>query len=202
MQENIPLSLRRTYLFIKDFINKQEYAPTAAEIAEGIGIRSRGVVYRNLKGLESAGLITLLPKRHRNIRLTGKTLTQLRAGLPLIGKIAAGLPIEAIENQETLDVVTMCLGPNRFALKVKGESMIDEGIHDGDYVICESCEHVKNGDIIVALVDNENATLKKIKYNGDNTVSLIAANPNFEPQVYAIDRIKVQGLYVGLLRIA
>ncbi|OGT52234.1 MAG: repressor LexA [Gammaproteobacteria bacterium RIFCSPHIGHO2_12_FULL_41_15] len=202
MRENIPLSLRRTYIFIKDFINKQEYAPTAAEIAKGIGIRSRGVVYRNLKGLETVGLITLLPRRHRNIRLTGKSLTQLRAGLPLIGKIAAGSPIELIENQETLDVVNLCLGPNRFSLKVIGHSMMDEGIQDGDYIICESVDHIKNGDIVVALIDNEKATLKKLQPNDGDTITLLSINSQHEPQVYPVHRVQLQGLYIGLLRIA
>ena len=182
--------------------DRQEYAPTAAEIAKGIGIRSRGVVYRNLKGLESAGFITLMPKRHRNIRLTGKPLSQLRAGLPLIGKIAAGAPIEAIHDQETVDVVNLCLGPNRFALKVKGDSMIDEGIHNGDIVICESCDNISNGDIVVALIDNESATLKQLQYNGNDTVSLLPANPNHQVQTYPVQRVEVQGKYVGLLRLA
>ncbi len=182
--------------FIRQFFHQQGYAPTAAEIAAGIGIRSRGVVHRYLKALVEAKQISLLAKRHRNIQLVVAENT-----LPLIGRIAAGQPIEAIEQQDSLDLINLFLGQNRYALQVKGDSMIDEGILDGDLVVCEQAQQAENGQIVVALIDSEKATLKQFKSNQDNTVTLIPANKSLEPMTYAAQRVRVQGVYIGLLRL-
>ncbi len=200
----ITLSQRKTYQYIKRYIETKGHAPTTAEIAEGIGIKSRGVVHRYIKALQDAGLIQLSPKRHRNIELTTKQLTmpqQQSNQLPLIGAIAAGQPIEAIIDHDPINVVDMFLGENRYALRVKGESMIDEGICDGDIVVCEHSNSANNGQIVVALIDNESATLKRLYHEGDNTITLVPANQKLKPMTYDADRITVQGLYVGLLRI-
>ncbi len=187
----------KTYRFIKSFLVAHGYAPSTQEIAQGIQIKSRGVVHRYLQALAKAGLITLKPKRRRNIELVNKT-TSFR--LPLLGKIAAGQPIEAIAQEETLDLAATLLGPNRFALRVKGESMNNEGIFDGDIVICERSAIAQNGQIIVALIDNEQATLKRLQYNSGQTITLLPANSQHQPQTYAAERVKIQGIFVGLLR--
>ena len=194
----LTLSQRKTYAFIQRFFSEHNYAPTAAEIAQGIGITSRGVVHRYLKGLVQADLIRLLPKRHRNIELL---TAPVERSLPLVGAIAAGQPIEAIEQQETIDLASIFLGEHRYALKVKGDSMVDEGIFDGDVVVCERTQTAENGQIVVALIDHEEATLKRFFHNKDESVTLVPANSSHHPMIYSGDRVEVQGIYVGLLRV-
>ncbi len=196
----LTLAQHNVYRFIKDYMEKNGYAPTTAEIAEGIGIKSRGVVHRYLKALVDAGHIHLEPNRKRNIRMV--EAKNLEYSLPLLGKIAAGLPIEAVQDNESVDIASMFLSPGRYALRVKGESMIDEGIHDGDVIICQHADNARDGQIVVALVDNEGATLKKLRRNRDATITLVPANSAHEPQTYACDRVRVQGIFVGLLRMA
>lgn len=194
----LTLTQRKTYEFIQQFFHQHDHAPTAAEIAQGIGIKSRGVVHRYLKALVGADLIRLLPKRHRNIQLLASASS---ASLPLVGAIAAGQPIEAIEQQETIDVASIFLGANRYALKVKGDSMIEDGIFDGDVVVCERTQTPEEGQIVVALIDNEQATLKRFYRNANNTITLLPANSEHQPMIYPAERVQVQGIYVGLLRV-
>lgn len=193
---------RRTDAFIRQFIAEHEYSPTIAEIAKGVGIKSRGAVYRSIKALVAAGRITLTPKRHRNINIVSSELaaSSEETSLPLVGIIAAGSPIEAIERQDVLDVANVFIGSNRYALRVRGDSMKDEGIFDGDVIICEQCDWAENGKIVVALVDREAATLKRFYYNSDGTITLQPANSALQPILYFADRITVQGVYIGLLR--
>lgn len=197
----LTLRQRKTYDFIQKFFDENDHAPTAAEIAEGIGIKSRGVVHRYLKALDSAGLIRLLPKRHRNIQLMESSSIPLNSSLPLVGAIAAGQPIEAIEQDETVDVASVFLGPNRYALKVKGDSMIDEGIFDGDIVVCERSDIARDGQIVVALIDRDQATLKRLYHNADKTITLLPSNPAHKPMIYSENQVEIQGIYIGLLRI-
>ena len=193
----LTLAQRKTEEFIRGFFKEYGYAPTASEIAEGIGIKSRGVVHRYLKALVAAGSIVLTPKRHRNIRLLAPIDDS--ASLPLLGAIAAGQPIEAIPQQETVDVASIFVGPNRYALKVKGDSMIDEGILDGDIVICQKSDTAVNGQIVVALIDKEEATLKRLECH-DKIVTLYPANARLKPMIYSAERVTIQGIYIGLVR--
>ena len=193
----ITLSQRRTFEFIKQYFEKNEYAPTASEIAKGIGIQSRGVVHRYLRALEVAGLIALTPKRHRNIRLMPQPSQQ--SLLPLVGIIAAGQPIEAIEQDESIQVADIFLGADRYALKVKGDSMVDEGILDGDIVVCQKSEIAEEGQIVVALIDRQEATLKRFQRSGQY-ILLIPANTKHKPMSYEAHRVEIQGIYIGLLR--
>ena len=186
----------QTFRFIEQYIEEFGYAPTTAEIAMGISIKSRGVVYRYLQVLQSAGLISLIPGKRRNI------VIQQKAVLPLVGKIAAGLPIEAINNAEELDILSMFIGDGRYALEVQGDSMIEEGIFDGDIVVCQESAAARDQQIVVALVDNENATLKRFKNNQDGTVTLFPANSSHSPQTYESHRVTIQGIFVGLLRLS
>ncbi len=196
----LTMTQRKTLQFIEDFIIRHTYAPTTAEIAKGIGIKSRGVVHRYLRALNEAGHIAMTPKRHRNIRLK-RNLTQTTT-LPLVGVIAAGCPIEAIEQHESIDVADVFLGDNRYMLRVKGVSMIEEGIFDGDLVVCEKSQTAETGQIVVALIDQQEATLKRVQHNQDHTITLLPANANLKPMVYAADRVEIQGIFIGLLRFA
>ena len=122
-------------------------------------------------------------------------------GLPLYGRIAAGTPIEALRDQSaSIDVPAMLLGKGEhYALEVAGDSMIEAGILDGDTVLIERCDHAENGTIVVALVDEQEATLKRLRRKG-NSVALEAANPAYETRIFGPDRVRVQGRLVGLLR--
>lgn len=122
--------------------------------------------------------------------------------LPLLGKIAAGRPIEAIPNEQELDLTTVFSGNRLYALHVQGDSMIDEGILDGDKVVCEQASVANNGDIVVALIDQENATLKKLQRNNDGTITLIPANASMTPMTYAAERVQIQGKLLGVVRVA
>lgn len=194
-----------TLNFIKQYFAVNHISPTASEIAEGIGITSTGVVYRYLKALSDLGEIELIPNKRRNIRLLGEEISdEYEVQLPILGSIAAGSPIEAVTTHRSslpvLDFKSIVEG-NRFALKVKGDSMIGDAIWDGDYVICEYCQDFRNGKIMVVIVDGEEVTLKRIQKNTDGSVSLIPSNPDMNAMVFDASRVMVQGCYVGLLRL-
>ena len=193
---------KETFQFIREYYFRNGFAPKLTEIAEGIGIRSKGVVHRYLQAVAEEGLIEILPGRHRGIHLTGNLSEQTGAEftLPLVGKIAAGKPIEAIQDHDTLNLTDFFLGPNRFVLKVQGDSMVEAGILDNDMVIVEQRNYAEDGDIVVALIDNDEATLKTILKNKDETITLIPANRALQPMVYPAKRIQIQGVVVGQMR--
>lgn len=190
----------QTYKFICDYLRKNKIAPTTAEVAAGIGITSRGVVHRYLSALQEAGYISLVPGKRRNIQLLENDDVHLE--LPIIGKIAAGSPIQAIETERELNIGEAFLGKGRFILQVKGDSMIGDNIVDGDYIVCESIQVAHPNDIVVALIENSEATLKRIHTNKDGTVTLIPSNPKLSPLVYPAQDVQIQGRYLGLLRMA
>jgi len=197
-------SQQRTYDFIVTFIHDKGYSPTTTEIASGTGLASRGVVYRYLKALVAANKITLIPNRHRNIQLESSLLPAMpmpSVEIPLKGLIAAGHPIEAIEQQDTLSLSQVFSQENVFALKVRGDSMIDEGIMHGDMVICRMTSVAENGDIVVALIDQQEATLKRWQSLDDGNIKLFPANQTLSPMTYAAERITVQGVFIGLVRL-
>ncbi len=185
--------------FLQTYIANYEQAPTAAEIAEHLKIQSRGVVHRYLKALEDKGHIRLMKGRWRNIELI--TNTENKGQIPILGAIAAGSPIEAVQSPEVCDIQGFFSGTGRYALRIKGDSMIDEGIFDGDIVICQHAKSALSGQIVVALVDGENATLKRIHWESDGMVSLIPANQNHSVQRYQAARVEIQGVFIGLLRL-
>jgi len=195
--------LQDTYRFIRDYIVQHNHAPLLNEIALGIGIHSKGVVHRYIKSLVSEGLLTIEASKHRGISLTSKPLIENmppRYRLPLLGRIAAGQPIEAIPNHDEIDLSEFFMGENRFVLKVQGDSMIDAGILNGDMVVIEKSNHANNDEIIVALIDNESATLKTLRNNQDGSITLTPANTNMQPMIYSADRVSIQGVVVGQLR--
>ena len=149
-----------TLNFIAHYYIKEHKAPLLAEIAQGLGIQSKGVIHRYLSSLEDQGYIERNSKS-RGIELVDKPDFD---ELPILGRIAAGKPIEAIEDHQLVNFSHLLGGPNRYVLQVKGHSMIDEGIRNGDFVIIESSNTAHKNQIIVALIDNENATLKRIQF--------------------------------------
>jgi repressor LexA len=188
----------KIYQFVSQFIQHHGYAPSLQEIALGIGIspRSLSLISRYLRALEKQGLITMGKKGYRK--------AQLKTGpgrLPLVGRIAAGVPIEAITETEIIDMAEIFKADDLYVLEVKGDSMVDEGIWDGDRVICKRQSRARENDIVVALIDNQEATLKRIHFKSPDKISLIPANVKLRPQVYAADRIQIQGVFVALLRL-
>lgn len=182
--------------FLSDYINKYSNSPSFAEMTHAMKIspRSKSLITRNLRALEKEGKVVLIKEGRRLlISIPSKHLT-------LLGRISAGMPIEAISECESIDINHLFQGPNQFALLVKGTSMIDEGILDGDIIICKKTDLAKEDDIVVALIDQHNTTLKRISYKMKGMITLVPANTELKPRVYAPDRIHIQGIYVGLVR--
>ncbi len=190
---------QKVWTFIQQYWLRCGRAPTVQEIADEMQVSARGTVYRYVKILAKEGYIELLPNVRRNIRI--KSNIQQYYHVPLLGKIAAGQPIEAVSQDSVVDFTELFFGPDRFALRVVGDSMEDEGIYDGDVIICKHAKEAHAGDIVVALVDQQQATLKRIQFdNHSETVVLLPGNARHEPQRYPAGRVQIQGIYVGLCR--
>jgi repressor LexA len=191
---------QRIYEYIDDYTNKNGYSPSLTEVARGIGIspNSISLISRSIHALVTAGKLKFYKKGYRNIQVADK-----REGLclPLMGRIAAGTPIEAIEDRQTVDFSALLKGDDHFVLEVRGDSMVDEGIFDGDLVICRQAKQAREDDIVVALIDGQDATLKGISYKIRDHITLIPANPTLKPKAYLPHRVQIQGVFVGLLRI-
>jgi repressor LexA len=191
----------RTLDFIRQYYGQHGFAPTLAEITLGLGISSRGSMHKQVQALAEAGAIRLIPGRKRGIELTdltdpdNQTLT-----IPLLGRIAAGHPIEAIPDQQSLNIAEFLLGPGRFALLVQGDSMIDAGILDGDTVIIRRQDTANDGDIVVALIDGESATLKRFHRRVGNKLELAPENKSLRPLIFEANQVRIQGVLVGQLR--
>lgn len=186
--------------FIQRYIVIHTVAPKLQEIAEGIGINSRGVAHRYVQALIDSGFITMDSGRHRGIRLRKPNTHNTESILPLLGKIAAGRPIEAIPGEDQIDLRDF-FGHNNFAVRVQGDSMIEAGIMDGDTVIIEFRETANDGDIVVALIDESETTLKRFKRsNKGRYIKLIPANKDMEEMVYEASRVRIQGVLIGQLR--
>jgi repressor LexA len=190
---------RQVYEFIRAYVARHGVAPKLREIGAHLGIASRGTVHRYLRDLEAEGLLEIEPDQSRGIRLAGEAGARTPS-LPLLGRIAAGRPIEAIAGQDEIDLSEFFIAPNRFVLRVSGDSMIDDGILDGDMVIVEKRDTADNGEIVVALIDGLEATLKRLQKNRDGSVTLKPANPQLAPMRYAGARVRVQGVVVGQFR--
>ena len=183
---------------ITRYITQNGRSPTLDEIGQLLEIRSKGTIHRYVKSLIDKGHLQRSGRNWRGLRLAGEQNRRLTI-LPLAGRIAAGKPIEAISEQYEINFSEMLLGPGRYVLEVQGDSMIDAGILDGDLVIVRETQSADNGDIIVALIDNNEATLKRRRKKG-NQVELIPDNQSMTPMIYSADRINIQGVVVGQAR--
>jgi repressor LexA len=188
----------RTLTFIRRYLKRRGYAPSLIEIAEGIGIASKGTAHRHVQALAKAGAIRLITGRKRGIELVDEEALS-KTSLPLLGRIAAGQPIEAIAGQDRLELNDL-FGPNRYALQVKGDSMIEAGILDGDLAVIERCDTADDGAIVAALIDGEEATLKRLRRLKSGRIKLIAENPDIPAMIYAAKRVRIQGVLVCQLR--
>lgn len=190
--------------FIRQYIDKYGYSPTLGEIAEAIGVSSLATVHEHLQTLAIKGVIRRFEGAVRGIEIMDKKIAGTLGGieLPILGFIAAGQPIQTYTDPDATVKVSpsMISGKKRsYVLQVKGDSMIEEGILDGDYVIIEEQTEANNGDIVVALLDNGLATLKRFFRESDR-IRLEPANSSMSPIYAAIGDIQIQGKCVGVIR--
>ena len=195
---------REVYDFISHFVQKHGYSPSFEEIGKGLDLSSLATVHKHITNLERKGLLKREQNRSRSIdvlpvRSRGRGRSQEPAALPLVGRIAAGRPIEAVENPESISLGDLTKSKEVFVLQVTGSSMQDEAIVDGDYVLVEKTKTARNGEIVVALVDNADATLKRFYLEGDN-VRLQPANATMQPIIVPAHNVQVQGRVIGVLR--
>ena len=196
----------QVYDFISRFVAENGYSPSFEEIASGLKLSSLATVHKHISNLEKKGLLTRDYNRSRSIDLVPpkgrlKQSMSVNTGLvlPLLGRIAAGQPIEAIESQSTISLADFVRSKEVYVLEVKGESMQDEHIVDGDYVLVERTRTAHNGDIVVALVESNDATLKRFYHEGEN-IRLQPSNVNMKPIIKPAAVVEIQGRVIGVLR--
>jgi repressor LexA len=186
--------------YVEQYINERGYAPTLQETGNYFGLSSLATVHKHLRNLEHKGYIK---RRHNHSRALEVAARRKRGGaqeLPLLGQVAAGAPIEAVESQDTINVPEEFIRrDNTFCLRVRGESMVDEGIRDGDYIIVEGRDMATNGETIVALINGE-ATVKKYYREQDGLIRLQPANATMQPIMVTEGDLQVRGVVVGLMR--
>jgi len=185
--------------FISDYVKEYDYAPSYREIGEHFKISSPATIHQHIQTLKSKGFLDVDAQKARSIELTNKVIKMGRSiELPLVGMITAGQPIEAIEHNETMAVpANLIRDENSYILKVKGESMIEEGIFDGDFVIIERNNYPQNGDVVVALLNNAYVTLKKF-YREATRIRLQPANSSMKP-IYCKD-VAIRGIVKAIIR--
>ena len=190
--------------FIVDYFHSKNIYPTFDEMRKFLNIKSKSGVHKLLSSLEDEGVIERLPHKARALKL--KNVIDFpktdEKNLPFLGRIAAGNPIEAITGSfEQISVPNYLLNSKdeHFTLEVAGDSMNDEGIRDGDIVVIKKIDQAKTGDIIVALIDDNEVTLKRFR-SYKNSIALEPANKNYKTRIFGEDRVKVQGKLVGLIR--
>jgi repressor LexA len=187
--------------FLTRHIERKGYAPTIGEIGEHFGLSSLATVHKHLTNLQEKGLIKRSWNRSRALELVPSSVSVRAVELPLLGRVAAGTPIEAVTSSETIFVPENLVGRrDTYVLQVKGDSMIDEQIRDGDYVIVEDRKTARDGEMVIALVGGENVTLKKLYREGGGKVRLQPANARMKPIFVDQDDLTVQGVVIGVLR--
>jgi len=191
---------REIYEFLSKHIEAFGYAPSLEEICAHFSLSSPATAHKHLVKLEEKGLISREWNRGRSIEIVPMQTELPGIELPLLGIVAAGQPIEAVETRETISVpADLVRGESNYVLRIKGNSMIDEGIRDGDFVIVEERITADNGETVVALVGGTDATVKKF-FRDNGKVRLVPANSTMEPIVVRGDDIKIQGVVIGLIR--
>ncbi len=187
------------YDYLQEHLDEFVHPPTLEELCYELGLSSKGSLHKQIQALIDAGLIEPMNNQRRGIRLASGTGVA-EDELPMLGYIAAGSPIEAIEQQEYLEVPpTLRTQKPCYVLQVRGDSMIDEGILDGDYIVVEQRNRARNGEIVVALVDGSEATLKRIEQQPGKVI-LHPANSRMKPMRFRPDQVEIQGVLVGQMR--
>ena len=208
---------RELLLFIDNRLNESGISPSFDEMREALELKSKSGVHRLISALEERGFIRRLPNRARALEVVklpevraAATVSPIRPAvaapandtmeIPLHGRIAAGTPIEALQGTESFAVPAALLGPGEhYALEVSGDSMVDEGILDGDFALIRKVDVARDGEIVVALIDESEATLKTFRREGQ-MIRLDPANRRYDPQRYRPEQVRIQGRLAGLLR--
>jgi repressor LexA len=193
--------------YLVAFETKHGYAPSFEEIGKGLKLTSLATVHKHITTLEKKGFIRRGYNQSRSIEILQlpksvkeQVIERKIQELPLVGRIAAGRPLEAVEERETLSLGDFARGGNSFVLQVKGSSMIEDHIMDGDFVVCEQTQVANPGDTVVALVGGDEATLKRFYREGAGKIRLQPANSDMAPIILPANDVKIQGRVIGVLR--
>jgi repressor LexA len=198
----LPLTKRQREIldYLNDFIQQHGYAPSLEEIGRRFGLSSLATVHKHLTNLQDKGFIKRAWNRSRSVELVPSRLGGRSIELPLLGYVAAGVPIEAVAGSETIAVPEDLVGKREtYVLRVKGDSMIDEQVRDGDYVIVEDRRSADNGEMVIALLNGSDVTLKKL-YREQGHIRLQPANPAMQPILVEPDQVQIQGVVIGVMR--
>lgn len=198
---------REVYDFISRFVTENGYSPSFEEIGQGLQLNSLATVHKHISTLEKKGFIRRGYNQSRSIEILQlpksvkeQVIERKVQELPLMGRIAAGRPLEAMEERETISLGDFARGGNSFVLQVKGNSMIEDHIMDGDFVVCEQTQVANAGEIVVALIRGDEATLKRFYREGSGKIRLQPANSEMGPIIEAASDVKIQGRVIGVLR--
>jgi repressor LexA len=194
--------------FLKGFIEKNGYSPSYEEVAAGLGLASLATVHKHIQALEAKQYLRRSYNHSRSLEIGERYLSEEKArvqpdrdsSIPLLGRIAAGAPVEAIPNPEPLHFSDFVKDKDTYALQVRGDSMIEDHICNGDFVLVEKTDSVKNGDIVVALVDGTDATLKRYYLEPDGRVRLQPANSAMAPILVNRTQLQIQGRLLAVMR--
>ena len=193
--------------YLVTFMNRHGYSPSFEEIARALKLTSLATVHKHLSTLECKGFIRRGYNQSRSIEVTQlpkpvreQVIERHAVELPLAGRIAAGRPLEAVEDRETISLGDFARGQNTFVLQVKGDSMREDYILDGDYIVVEQTQVANPGEIVVALVGGEEATLKRFHREAGGKIRLQPANSQMQPIVVPASEVKIQGRVIGVLR--
>jgi len=199
----LPLTKRQREIldYLNDFIQQHGYAPSLEEIGRRFGLSSLATVHKHLTNLQEKGFIKRAWNRSRSVEVVPSRLGGRAVELPLLGYVAAGAPIEAVVGSETIAVPEDLVGKrDTYVLRVKGDSMIDEQIRDGDYVIVEDRRTVeKDGEMVIAMLNGSDVTLKKL-FREHGHIRLQPANPAMQPIIAHPDQVQIQGIVIGVMR--
>lgn len=197
-----PLTKRQREIldYLNSFIQQHGYAPSLEEVGKRFGLSSLATVHKHLTNLQQKGFIKRAWNRSRSVEVMPTRVVGRSVELPLLGYVAAGVPIEAIVGNETIDVPESLAGTrDTYVLRVRGDSMIDEQIRDGDFVIVEDRRTAENGETVVALLGGSDVTLKKF-YRENGQIRLQPANATIQPIIVAASDVQVQGVVIGVMR--
>ena len=199
----LPLTKRQREIldYLNDFIQQHGYAPSLEEVGRRFNLSSLATVHKHLTNLQEKGFIKRAWNRSRSVELLSSRTGGRAVELPLLGYVAAGMPIEVVASSETISVPEALISGKRdtYVLRVRGDSMIDEQIRDGDWVVVEDRRSADNGEMVIALVGGRDATLKKF-YKENGRIRLQPANPTMQPIFADLDAVQIQGVVVGVMR--
>jgi repressor LexA len=193
--------------YLAEFITTKGYSPSFEEIAGALNLASLATVHKHISALEAKNYVRRSYNQSRSLEITSRgyeetnrtNATAVRE-VPLLGRIAAGAPVEAVQGSETLNFGDFVRDENTYALQVRGESMIEDHICSGDYVLVERAPNVRDGDIVVALVEGSEATLKRFYRESDGTIRLQPANSSMQPIRVSPSNLEIQGRVLAVLR--